>query len=181
MWLVQNFTQYKQAKIPSNVLSTTHVTDNFSCDHLKCKITKMGNLRPLFIYFSLFYKQSIVNNCSIKVAVTGFEPGSSGSGRERTVTVPQPLPLQCKFITRRNRCCTVQKRSLFHYTGQVGRINCPNISLDSFLKSFIYYFPQRTIENTTDTLFKFGMADLNANFGEYHPSDVMHHVGVRFR
>ena len=117
MWLVQNFTQYKQAKIPSNVLSTTHVTDNFSCDHLKCKITKMGNLRPLFIYFSLFYKQSIVNNCSIKVAVTGFEPGSSGSGRERTVTVPQPLPLQCKFITRRNRCCTVQKRSLFHYTG----------------------------------------------------------------
>ena len=83
------------------MLSTTHVTDNFSCDHLKCKITKMGNLRPLFIYFSLFYKQSIVNNCSIKVAVTGFELGSSGFGSDRSAncaTTTSILPFKSTFI-----------------------------------------------------------------------------------
>ena len=51
----------------------------------------MGLSRPLFIYFRLFYKQFTVYNCSIKVAVTGFEPGYLDIGSDRAAnraTIP---------------------------------------------------------------------------------------------
>ena len=38
---------------------------------------KMGQSRPLIPYFCLFYKQMVGNKRSIKLPMTGFEPGSS--------------------------------------------------------------------------------------------------------
>ena len=37
----------------------------------------MGHSRPLIPYFCLFYKQMVGNERSIKLPMTGFEPGSS--------------------------------------------------------------------------------------------------------
>ena len=44
-----------------------------------------GQFSASFLYFRLFYKQWIVNNCSIKFALTGFEPRSSGIGSDHAV------------------------------------------------------------------------------------------------
>ena len=42
----------------------------------------MGHSRPLFLCFRLFYIQLRVNECWIKLVMSGFEPGSSGVGSD---------------------------------------------------------------------------------------------------
>ena len=40
----------------------------------------LRNSRPLFLFVRLFYKHLTVDNCAIKLPMSGCEPGSSGTG-----------------------------------------------------------------------------------------------------
>ena len=88
----------------------------------------MSHSRPLFLYFRLFFVQLTANNCSIKVtyvwirtrvlwyeklAMTGFEPGSSDIRSGRAVncatTTAQLVEYFASLPSR--LCCCVQRTS----------------------------------------------------------------------